>query len=374
MASPIQPKYILRNPREVNQNPKSIQLIRIKDNESFLGFPIPDNKVSNPKNPEWKTSLASAILPTAGVPISRILNHPNIIGLIDIIHTDSLAGPTKHAGITANIAVYEDMNLGSLDLLLPDPANYPNFNDLTGWRALASGNPNRFCLPESLCWHVLSNINRALLWLHSGIKQTDSWGDWQKHDDDWQPILIRDVSPKQIWFRRAGGGATYGECKLGGFGAAVVTGFPGGRVAQCWKKEGAGWWSQPPDQLAGTESWSPASEVWSLGATVYTMMTGIPPPQQLDFKVVVSRMSDRSYTRALREIVSDMLSFRSQDRPTTAQLVGRIEKGWEDWRETRDAVGYVDWRDRRRGREVNLEGEVEEKGLPGWGILKSSGR
>lgn len=245
-STPIQPKYILRNPLEVGVNTKSIQLLRIKDNESFLGFPIPDDKVSSPKNPEWRTSLASAILPTAGVPISRILNHPNIVSLIDIIHTDSLAGSTKDSGITANIAIYEDMDQGSLDLILPNPDNYPKFPDLAAWRALATPNPNRFSLPESLCWHVLGNINKALLWLHSGVKQTDSKDDWQKHDDDWQSILIRDVSPKQIWFKRVAGGATYGECKLGGFGHATVTGFPGANVAKSEKKEGLGWWFQPP--------------------------------------------------------------------------------------------------------------------------------
>ncbi|KAI9640603.1 hypothetical protein NHQ30_010902 [Ciborinia camelliae] len=118
----------------------------------------------------------------------------------------------------------------------------------------------------------------------------------------------------------------------------------------------------------GTESWSVASEIWALGATVYTMMTGIPPPQQFDYKWVVSRMSDKPYTAGLKQIVSDMLKFRSQDRPTTAQLVGRIEQGWEEWRETDDAIGYVDWKDRSRGREVNLKGEVKQKGMPGLGF------
>ncbi|RAL62679.1 hypothetical protein DID88_004522 [Monilinia fructigena] len=328
---------------------RRIEKSDISEDSANRWFPHPDNKVSNPKTPEWKTSLASAILPTAGVPISRILNHPNIIALVDIIHTDSLAGSTKNAGITANIAVYEDMNQGSLDLILPSPENYPKFTDLAAWRAL-SLRQTRIAFPSP---------------------KTDSKDDWQKHDDDWQPILIREVSPKQIWFKRTSGGATYGECKLGGFGKAVVTGFPGGKVAKSQKKEGMEWWFQSPEQLAGTEGWCPASEIWSLGATVYTMMTGIPPPQQFDFKEVVSRMSDKNYTSPLREIVTDMLSFRSSARPTTAQLVGRIEQGWEDWRETKDANGYVDWRDRSRGREVNLEGEVKEKGLPGWGIIES---
>lgn len=390
-STPVQPKYVLRNPLEVRENTKSIQLIRIKDNESFLGFPIPDKKVSSDRNPEWKISLASAVLPTAGVPLSRILNHPNIVGLVDIIHTDSLAGSTKHAGITANTAVYEDMNQGSLDLILPNPENYPKFTDLAAWRAHATPNPNRFSLPESLCWHVLSNINKALLWLHTGVKQTDTKDDWQKHDDDWQPILIRDVSPKQIWFKRTGGGATYGQCKLGGFGKAVVTGFPGGNVAKSEKKEGLSWHFQAPvrffseilinrsllittqEQLAGTETWGPASEIWALGATVFTMMTGIPPPQQFEYQWAMSRMSDKPFTSGLKNLVSAMLKVRSTDRPTTAQLVGRIEQGWEEWRATDDAIGYVDWKDRSRGREVNLQGEVEEKARMGWGIIDAGG-
>lgn len=282
------------------------------------------------------------------------------------------------------------MNQGSLDLILPHPENYPDFTDHTAWRALTTPNPNRFSLPESLCWHVLGNINRALLWLHCGVKQTDSGDDWQKHDDDWQPILIREVSPKQIWFKR-GGGATYGECKLGGFGNAVVTGFPGGNVAKTEKKEGLQWWYTPPvcvhflfvswwvdgsalmvmviqEQLSGTESWGPASEIWALGAVVYTMMTGIPPAQQFDYKWVMSRMSDKPYTRGLKEIVASMLQPRSGDRPTTAQLTGRMYTAWLAWRETDDAIGYVHWRDKSRGWEVNLEGEAEEKGRPGWGI------
>lgn len=52
-----------------------------------------------------------------------------------------------------------------------------------------------------------------------------------KHDDDWQPILIRDISPGQVWFKHPKKDETYGECKLGGFQWAKVTGCPEGRVA-----------------------------------------------------------------------------------------------------------------------------------------------
>lgn len=103
------------------------------------------------------------------------------------------------------------------------------------------------------------------------------------------------------------------------------------------------------------------------------MMTGIPPPQQFGYKWVISRMGDKVYTGPLKEIVADMLKFRSSDRPSTADLVGRIETGWEEWRETDDAIGYVDWKDKSRGREVNAEGEVEQKESSGWGIIQSRG-
>jgi hypothetical protein len=61
-----------------------------------------------------------------------------------------------------------------------------------------------------------------------------------KHDDDWHAVLIRDVSPGQIWFKKAGGRETYGVCKLGGFQWAKVTGNVGAKVDIAPRMEGAG--------------------------------------------------------------------------------------------------------------------------------------
>ena len=65
-----------------------------------------------------------------------------------------------------------------------------------------------------------------------GVKETEGIrGEYMKHDDDWHAILIRDVSPGQMWFKKARGHETYGVCKLGGFQWAKVWGSVGAKVA-----------------------------------------------------------------------------------------------------------------------------------------------
>ena len=140
----------------------------------------------------------------------------------------------KHGQIEypLDFTVWEDMDAGSLSYLLPSPDLLPRLEDYAAWQKLAAVNYNRFSLPESLCWHVLQSISKALLWLHYGVKETaGKGGDWTTHDDDWQPVLIRDVSPGQIWFKHPKRDETYGECKLGGFTWAKVTAYPVGKVA-----------------------------------------------------------------------------------------------------------------------------------------------
>jgi hypothetical protein len=236
----IHPRYIPRDPSEVQHLASSIQVIRTSDNASFLASKIPNMVTKDVKKDTTTTKLASAILPTAAVPISLILNHPNIISLIDIIQISELPGPVSEAGPYGDVTVWEDMNAGSLAYLLPNPEKYPDFTDKEGWHLLAAQNFHRFSLPESACWHVLKSISRALLWLHHGVKETEGIpGEWLKHDEDWHTILIRDVSPSQIWFQKPEGSETYGECKLGGFQWAKVCGSVGGAVAAAQRVEDA---------------------------------------------------------------------------------------------------------------------------------------
>jgi hypothetical protein len=244
MAS-IHPLYIPQDPSELQHLSSSIRLLRTSDGHPFLASKIPtmvtrDVKPKDPSKAVPRTRLATAILPAAAKPISLLLNHPNIISLVDIIRTSNMAGPTSEAGQYGDVTVWEDMDAGSLAYLLPSAEKYPAFEDEEGWRLLAAQNFNRFSLPESLCWHVLKSISRALLWLHHGVKETEGIpGEWLRHDDDWHAVLIRDVSPEQVWLKKPRGGETYGECKLGGFQWAKVCGSVRGVVAAAQRVEEA---------------------------------------------------------------------------------------------------------------------------------------
>lgn len=242
----IHARYVPRDPKEAQTLSSSIQVLRVSDNQPFLATKIPNLLCKDAVgeddegNPTITTNLAAAILPVAAKSISRILNHPNLISLIDIVHKSLEAGNTQHLGDFSDVTIWEDMDAGCLSYLLPPVSKYPAFADEKAWFALAAQNFQRSSLPESLCWHVLKSMSRALLWLHFGIKETVGIpGEYLPHDDDWQPILIMDVSPAQMWFKRAQHGETYGACKLGGFQWAKVTGMVGGRMALAQRKDDA---------------------------------------------------------------------------------------------------------------------------------------
>lgn len=244
---PIQPRYLPKDADPQSTLISSISILRTIDNESFLAARIPETKTLDPPKkwldattPTATTALAPVLISTAAASLSRVLNHPNVISLVDIIERSQVPGTKSQSGIKEHgkveypldITVWEDMDAGCLAYLLPSPNALPNTNDGVGWQALSAQNYNRFSLPESLCWHVLLNISKALLWLHYGVKETEGIkGDWMKHDDDWHPVLIRDISPGQIWFKHPKKDETYGECKLGGFQWAKVTGCPEGKIA-----------------------------------------------------------------------------------------------------------------------------------------------
>jgi serine/threonine protein kinase len=240
---PIHPRYIPLDPSEPQTTTSSsIRVLRTSDQALFLASKIPTILTKDIKKDSTTTNLASCILPTAAIPLSLILNHPNIISLVDIIQNSASEGSTSQRGPYGDIIVWEDMTAGSLSYLLPDPSTYPPFTDYHSWKTLAAQNFNRFSLPESLCWHVLKAISRALLWLHYGVKDSDGMtGEWEECDEDWQTVLIMDVSPSQIWFKRVRGEETYGECKLGGFGRARVMQGKGGGVEDVKREKQLYW-------------------------------------------------------------------------------------------------------------------------------------
>lgn len=231
MPEPTYPQYVLKDAEAQSSFASSLTVLRIADNACFLASQIPEIKTKDPKKDTANKLLAPAIIPTAGAPVSRILNHPNIISLVDIVQASSFLGKSIH-GNCSNLIIWEDMDAGCLEYLLPSPNNLPGFIDSKGWHTLAAQSFQRFSLPESLCWHVLISISKALLWLHYGVKETEGVpGEAIQHNNNWHPVLIRDISLGQIWFKKPRPNETYGECKLGGFQWAKITGLVGGGIA-----------------------------------------------------------------------------------------------------------------------------------------------
>ncbi len=83
--------------------------------------------------------------------------------------------------------------------------------------------------------------------------------------------------------------------------------------------------------------------MWALGATVYTMMTGMPPPRLYNYEWQISRMNDKGFSEAIRDIVAEMLRPHPNDRMQTKGLVNQVDDAWEGWRATtEEGAHYVD--------------------------------
>jgi serine/threonine protein kinase len=108
-------------------------------------------------------------------------------------------------------------------------------------RAAHNDFPGQDFLPEGFVWHVMLGLLRALQFLHQGIREGYEIeevpaGDggagrrWkrvrgaQTREEDWMPILHRDLQPRNVFRQRPRGIETYGAVKLGGFGNCFVSG------------------------------------------------------------------------------------------------------------------------------------------------------
>jgi serine/threonine protein kinase len=95
-----------------------------------------------------------------------------------------------------------------------------------------------------------------------------------------------------------------------------------------------------------THAWCQLSEIWSLGAVVYTMMTGMPPPRNYEYDWQISRMGDKGFGKDIRGVVTRMLHPDMTKRPETLILVDEVESAWKSWRAyTQEGREYVDVRD-----------------------------
>ncbi|QPC72589.1 hypothetical protein HYE68_003341 [Fusarium pseudograminearum] len=229
--------------------------------------------------------------------IRQILNHENLI---------SIAGVMQYQVFTRQ--QIPDTERNDVQLLVWDFADAGNLSALFRHYPVEHSS---FYLPESLCWHVLRSMIRAVTWLHDGKRlvyrhqssdpESPLLIDWLNVNTDWFSILHRAIEPKNIWFQHPRGTETYGQCKLGDFSTAAVTGHavdgrndnkkndaPDGScgIALATRQglkplETAREALEGDLNLAamgeGDRPYTLRDEIWSIGATVLTMMTGQAP-------------------------------------------------------------------------------------------------
>ncbi|KAL0941885.1 G2-specific serine threonine protein kinase [Colletotrichum truncatum] len=218
--------------------------------------------------------------------VSHILNHENIISLAGYLRQQPFHSQVQ---ATEDYLIWDICDAGNLELLFADRHS--------------EREPDCF-LPESLCWHVLTSILRALVWLHDGHRQQVNWEtgevQWVRTDMEWMPILHRGISGQSVFFQHSRGQETYGVCKLGKFGRVFVSGIPARREATYSGEKpvpNSEGFPLAPRQghmelhemrkqwneyiVTGEKSkrlYTISDDHWALGAVLFRMMAGFPLP------------------------------------------------------------------------------------------------
>lgn len=145
--------------------------------------------------------------------IAQIFNHENIVSIAGYIKTRPVAAGSERAHLE--------------EYIVWDYCDASNLSSLFQSKPYSS---TKFYLPESLCWHVLTSLLSAIMYLHDGkrlfLDTKATAGEekrWESVNQDWHPILHRAIEPRNIFFQHPRGIETYGLCKLGNFEHAVVT-------------------------------------------------------------------------------------------------------------------------------------------------------
>jgi len=193
---------------------------RHTDGETLIGHPFAIDE-----DPKLSAAFSSQSRP--GLAAAALLNHPNIVSL----HTEFITSPVVGqiaAGVDARpkrYLLWDFCDAGTVADLLAKP---PCKAGTTGF------------LPESLVWHVMLDMLRALQWIHEGIRETYTVVDRIDEDGrrlcnkirtntlpeaEWMPILHTAVNAKNIFLTQPKGVETYGAAKLGNFAHCSVAAF-----------------------------------------------------------------------------------------------------------------------------------------------------
>ncbi len=134
-------------------------------------------------------------------------------------------------------------------------------------------------------------------------------------------IVHRDIKPANVWL------SSDGAAQLGDFGLATTEGRS--RVSETGTLVGTVAYL-PPEQALGQRS-GPRSDLYSLGALLYEMLTGQPPfsgddavaiiTQHINSDPVPLSRQNPEVSRPLEELVAELLAKRPEERPPGAAEV-----------------------------------------------------
>lgn len=237
--------------------PKVWKISRKDDRMEYLAHDITDTLFTD----RSKLTSAGQLLAPDGEnlieQVKKILNHPNLVSLVDCFALQF--SKSGKLGREQWFTVWDYCDAGNLGNLLvpsvPSPRGHnPSFNikrededededegedeDVE----MEDGSPGKLFLPESFCWHVLTSVLKALMWLHDGVRdvRVQNYRLQRLHENlDWQPMLHRNIHPQNIFIGYPRRREWYGPVKLGNYGRLYVSGHcqtPGDKHAPIFSK------------------------------------------------------------------------------------------------------------------------------------------
>ncbi|KAI1758386.1 hypothetical protein F4782DRAFT_477876 [Xylaria castorea] len=218
-------------------SPKVWKIIRKDDRMEYLAQDVTDTLFTDVNSkPQQLTSYGQLFAPGGENLLEQvkiILNHPNLVSLVDCFALQF--SNSGKVGREQWFTVWDYCDAGNLgNLLVPavprpqDHAPSPKLLDGDDDVEMEDAFRGPKFLPESFCWHVLTSVLKALMWLHDGVRdvRVAKNNTWQRvyENLDWQPMLHRKIHPQNIFIGYPRRKEWYGHVKLGNYGRLYVSG------------------------------------------------------------------------------------------------------------------------------------------------------
>lgn len=200
------------------------------------------------------------------------LNHPNVVKIIDVFEENDTA-----------YYVMERLEPGELSTMIP------------------SGG-----LPEEVALKYIRQIGSALSYVHE------------------KKILHLDVKPSNVMFRSTG------EAVLIDFGVSKRYDTAGGQTSSTPTGVSAGY--APIEQLRqDLKSFTPATDVYALAATLYKLVTGNTPPDTSLIAEEGDSWLPTNVSAGVRNAIKSGMAIRRKDRPQSVEeFLGLLEPKCEE--------------------------------------------